>query len=218
MQRTADGAISGHPSEDDPYYFEFSQALDINAKVPRLSNSGEVETAVRIITYPIVICVPRSTATEAKVKHAVWDVALQFQQRTDDFVKSPYFWHFIEFYLPMRAEVYLSHMAGKPFMPYMSSLGDVKSILPTRYPVRRAQAEGDSANGSADSAEVVIEDAVPTIVRVDPQVTTSLLYTFHDKLQLQLRWNAGRTSDALMNDWFGRVVEIVSQASADVSA
>jgi len=205
---------NGAPRDEDSYYFEFSQAIDLSAKVPRLSNNGEIETAVRMVVYPVVISVPRAAAAKLAGQDAIWNAARQFKERSDAFVQSPYFWHFNGFYGVIAFENYMAQMTGKPFVPYMSSLGDLKSILPLRYPVQLPHVNGDVDGSTSHSAEVRILDQI-TSGKIDPQVSSFLMYTFDESLNLQFKWNAGRVSDDLINGWFNRVVEIISQVAGD---
>ncbi|KZT70194.1 hypothetical protein DAEQUDRAFT_689787 [Daedalea quercina L-15889] len=206
-------ASSGGSSDEDSYYFEFSQAFDVNAKMPRLTSNGETETAIRIVIYPVTMAVPRAAAADSAGKEAIWEAARQFKERNAAFLQSPYFWHLVRFYGAIAIENYMAQMAGKPFVPYMSSMGDLKNVLPIRYPVQAPQMNG-VANGTSNShnAEVRILDQISS-GKIDPQVANFLMYTFDDRLNLQFKWNAGRTSDSLINGWFDRVVEIISQAA-----
>ncbi|KAH9934972.1 uncharacterized protein B0H18DRAFT_494514 [Fomitopsis serialis] len=217
VQRPGAARFSGGPSDEDSHYFEFSQAFDVNTKVPRLTNNGETETAIRIVIYPVVMSVPRAAVAESASQDAIWDAARQFKERNDAFVKSPYFWHFTGFYGAIAVENYMAQMAGKPFMPYMSSMGDLKSVLPIRYPVHHHHANGivNGVNGSTrHNAEIRVLDQI-SAGKIDPQVANFLMYTFDDRLNIQFKWNAGRTSDNLINSWFSRVVEIISQVAVD---
>ena len=194
------------------HYFEYSQAFDVNAKVPKFTSLGEIETAVRIVIYPVVIAVPRADTTESATHQTIWAAARQFREQNAAFVKSPYFWHFCGFYGPMAAENYMAQMAGRAFMPYMSSMGDIKSVLPIRYSVQRPKTNG-AANETASDFEIRILDQI-SAGKIDPSVANYLMYTFDERLNLQFKWNAGRTSDALITGWFDRVVEIISQVAA----
>lgn len=195
------------------HYFEFSQAFDVSAKVPRLTSLGDIETAIRIVVYPIVIAVPRADTAENVTRETIWGAARQFKEKNDAFVKSPYFWHFCGFYGAIAAENYMAQMAGKPSIPYMSSMGDIKSVLPIKYPVRHPETNG-AVNGATANSEVRILDQI-SAGKIDPSVANYLMYTFDERLNLQFKWNAGRTSDVLITGWFDRVVEIISQAAAD---
>jgi len=220
VQRPGAVRFSGGSSDEDSYYFEFSQAFDVNAKVPRLTNNGETETAIRVVIYPIVMSVPRAAVAESAGQNAIWDAARQFKERNDAFVKSPYFWHFTGFCGAIAIENYMAQMAGKPFMPYMSSMGDLRSVLPIRYPVHSHHANGtvNGVNGSTrHNAEIRVLDQI-SAGKIDPQVANFLMYTFDERLNIQFKWNAGRTSDNLINGWFSRVVEIISQVAVDEGA
>ncbi|KAH9923486.1 uncharacterized protein B0H18DRAFT_1179209 [Fomitopsis serialis] len=212
LQRPGAAQVNGFSSGEDAYYFELCQALDINAKLPQVSRNGETETAVRIVTYPVLLSVPCTAAVESAGTIAIWDAARQFKERHDAYVNSPYFWHFTRFYRAIAVENYMTQRAGKTFMPYMSSMGDLKGILPTRYSVEASHAGVNEAG--SHSAEIRVLDSIAA-EKVDPQVASFLLYTFDDRLNLQFKWNAGRTSDNLINGWFGRVVEIILQAAGD---
>ena len=196
------------------YYFEFSSAFDVNAKIPHPSSLGEVETAVRIIIYPIVIAVPHADTEESATHQTIWTAARQFREKDDAYVKSPYFWHFCGFYGAIAAENYVAQMAGKPFIPYMSSMGNLKSVLPTKYPIRHLQTSGTTVDGSTSGAEIQLLDQISG-GKISPSVSGFLMYTFNEQLNLQFKWNAGRTSDALITGWFDRVVEIVSRVAVD---
>lgn len=214
MQRPGPAGTTGGSSDEDKYYFEFSSAFDVNAKVPRFTSLGEIETALRIVLYPIVIAVARADVAESVTCKTIWGAAQQFKEKNDAFVKSPYFWYFCGFYGEIVAENYMAQMAGKPFMPYMSSMGDLKSVLPVKYPVQHAKMNG-ATNGTATSgSEVRILDQI-SAGKIDPSVANFLMYTFDERLNLQFKWNAGRTSDALIIGWFNRVVEIITQVATD---
>lgn len=200
---------------DDAYYFEFSQAIDLNSRVPYISTNGEVETAVRILDYPVIIRVPSAIAHSTNVSSSVFDVAREFKARNAEFVQSPYFWQFLDMYLPLQSQRYASNLSStsKPLMPYMSSLGDLKTLLPARYPVRFPEVNGHGAGGHSP-AEVIITDQI-TASRMDPQMASFLLYTFDGKLHLQFKWNAGRLSEACIDAWFERTLNIISGVSTD---
>lgn len=195
------------------YYFEFSSAFDVNAKAPRFTSLGEIETAVRIVVYPIFIAVPRADTEESATLQTIWAAARQFKEKNGAYVNSPYFRHFCSFYGAIAAENYMAQMLGKPFMPYMSSMGDLKSVLPITYPIQLPQTNG-TMEGSASGAEVRILDQISG-GKISPSVAGFLMYTFNEQLNLQSQWNAGRTSDALITGWFDRVVEIMSRVAVE---
>ena len=203
---------------DDAYYFEFSQAIDLNSKVPRTSANGEVETAIRILVYPIIIRVPRATALSDDASGAVFDTAREFKARNAQFVQSPYFWRFLDLYRPLLGQRYMSNLSNnsRPLMPYMSSLGELKTLLPSRYPVAHPELNGHGANeaGGQAPAEIIITDQT-TAGRMDPQMVSFLLYTFDGKLHLQFKWNAGRLSEASVDPWFKRTIDIISGVGTD---
>ncbi|EPS96165.1 hypothetical protein FOMPIDRAFT_1032543 [Fomitopsis schrenkii] len=198
---------------DDAYYFEFNQAIDLNSRVPRTSINGEVETANHILVYPIIIRVPRAAAHSENASYAVFDTAREFKARNAELVQSPYFWYFLDMYRPLLGQRYMSNLSGtsKPLMPYMSSLGELKTLLPSRYPVTHHEVKGNGANGvgGRPPAEIIIKDQT-TAGRMDPQMVSFLLYTFDGKLHLQFKWNAGRLREACVGEWFKRTVDIIS--------
>ena len=205
---------------DAYYYFEFSQSIDLTSKVPRTSTTGEVETATRIAFYPIIIRVPRATAHSADTSRAVLGTAREFNARNAEFVQSPYFWHFLDMYLPFFDQRHMSNLsgAGKPLMPYMSSLGELKTLLPSRHPVMHPEQNGHGGSGAegaggSETAEIIVTDHI-TASRIDAQTVSSLLYTFDGKLHLQFKWNAGRLSGARVDEWFKRTVDITSSVGA----
>ena len=202
-----------NPPADDAYYFEFSQAIDLTSKVPRTSTNGEVETAIRILVYPIILPVPRATAHSADTSRAVFDVAREFKARNAEFVQ--YFWHFLDMYRPFLGQRYMSNLSGasKPLMPYMSSLGELKTLLPSRYPVTHPEHNDNGADGRTP-AEIIITDQT-TAGRMDPQMVSFLLYTFDGKLHLQFKWNAGRLREASVCPWFKRTIDIISWVRTD---
>lgn len=203
---------------NDSYYFEFCQAIDLTPRVPHTHAYDEVETALRILDYPVIIRVPSAIAHCANVSSAVFDVAREFKARNAEFVQSPYFWQFLDMYLPLQSQRHMSNLGStnKPLMPYMSSLGDLKSLLPSRYPVRYPEANGHGASrvGGHAPVEIIITDQT-TASRMDPQTASFLLYTFDGKLHLQFKWNAGRLSEASVGVWFQRTLDIVSGVSVD---
>ncbi|KAH9829910.1 uncharacterized protein C8Q71DRAFT_394269 [Rhodofomes roseus] len=198
-------------SPEDCYYFDLCQAMDTNAKLPRLSSNGETETALRCTTYPIVLAVPRA-AFASSTSDALWDAARQYRARHEAYVDSPYLWYFAPFYGAIAAENYMAQMAGGAFIPYVSSLGDMKSVLPARYPVQpsRAAVNGTASKTQVVSAEIRVLDQIQT-GKALPHSAAFLLYTFDDRLNLQFKWNAGHMSDGIMRSFFDRVVEIISQ-------
>ncbi|EPS98231.1 hypothetical protein FOMPIDRAFT_1031558 [Fomitopsis schrenkii] len=209
----------GNLLADDAYYFEFIQAIDLCSKVPRTSTNGEVETACHILVYPIIIRVPRAVAHSENISCAVFDTAREFKARSAEFVQSPYFWYFLDMYLPLLGQRYISKLSGtcKPLMPLMSSLGELKTLLPSQYPVTHPEVKGNGGNrdGGRPPAEINIKDQT-TAGRADAQTLVFLLCTFDGKLYLHLRWNAGRLSEARTSKWFKRTVDIISGVSTDV--
>ncbi|KAH9934970.1 uncharacterized protein B0H18DRAFT_951458 [Fomitopsis serialis] len=176
---------NGVPRDEDSYYFEFSQAIDLSAKVPRLSNNGEMRRpfACRQIGRPgrDLGCRAPIQGAERRLREVTLLLALQWFLRCDRF------------------ENYMAQMTGKPFVPYMSSLGDLKSILPIRYPVQLPHVNGDVDGSTSHSAEVRILDQI-TSGKIDPQVSSFLMYTFDESLNLQFKWNAGRSSYSQVAD------------------
>ncbi|KAH9843003.1 uncharacterized protein C8Q71DRAFT_735522 [Rhodofomes roseus] len=216
VQRPRAAHVNEGFSDEDSYYFECLSALDLNTKVPRVTSNGEMETATRLIMYPVVMSVPRAAALESTGSDALWDAARQYKKRSDTFVNSPYFWHFCRFY-DARIEdenyVYRAQMMpGKPILPYMSSLGNLKSVLPVRYPIQTAHVNGNTNGTASHSAEIRILDQISS-GKADPRVANFLMYTFDDRLNLQFKWDACRTSDGLIDSWFSRIVEIISQVA-----
>ncbi|KAH9916903.1 uncharacterized protein B0H18DRAFT_1036407 [Fomitopsis serialis] len=206
---------SVNDDDDDALYFDFSQPMDITAKIPQHPGgitSSDLEVAVRIELYPVMLRVPRSVATGNESQESIWEVAKQFKKQNDAFVKSPYFWHFLPMYRPMITESYNAKLAGRPAMPFMSSLGDLKTVLPARYPVQTS----NTANGHAGDtgAEIRITENW-TAGRIDPFSLVYHLFTFDGRLYLQFRYNMNRTSSALIEPWFERVVAIVSRSTQD---
>ncbi|TFY65031.1 hypothetical protein EVJ58_g2232 [Rhodofomes roseus] len=213
VQRPRAAHVNEGFSDEDSYYFECLSALDLNTKVPRVTSNGEMETATRLIMYPVVMSVPRAAALESTGSDALWDAARQYKERSDTFVNSPYFWHFCRFYGAIAIENYMAQ--GKPSIPYMSSMGNLKSVLPIRYPIKTAHiahVNGTTNGTTSHSAEIRILDQI-SAGKVDPRVANFLLHTFDDRLKLQLKWDARRTSDGLINGWFSRIVEIISQVA-----
>ncbi|KZT64131.1 hypothetical protein DAEQUDRAFT_769964 [Daedalea quercina L-15889] len=199
--------------DDDAFYFETSQAIDLTAKVPKPMNGpadGDMEAAVRIELYPVIFRVPRTAITNTSSSAHVWEISKQFKARNDAFVQSPYFWHFLPMHFRRVTEGYNAKLAGLPALPFMSSLGDLKSVLPARYPVWTA---GAAANGDAE-AEIRVTDNW-TAGRIDPFSLVYHLFTFDGRLHLQFRYNVNRTSDALIKPWFDRVVDTVSRSAQD---
>ncbi|KAH9830503.1 uncharacterized protein C8Q71DRAFT_862512 [Rhodofomes roseus] len=212
VQRPGAAHLNEGSSDEDSYYFEFSSALDTNTKIPRVTSNGEMETATRLLMYPVVISVPRAAALESAGSDAFWDAARQYKERSDTFVNSPYFWHFSRFYGAIAIENYMAQKAGRPIVPYMSSMGNLKNVLPIRYPIQKAHADGTTNGTASHSAEIRILDQI-LAGKVDPQVANFLLYTFDDRLNLQFKWDARHTSYGLISGWFTRIVEIISQVA-----
>ncbi|KZT65557.1 hypothetical protein DAEQUDRAFT_716316 [Daedalea quercina L-15889] len=205
-------AASGH--DDDAFYFDISQQMDITAKLQKYPDgaaSGDMEAAVRVETYPIMLRVSRSAVADANIRaHVLWEAAKQFREQSDGFVKSPYFWHFLSMYGPLLAEAYRARLAGRGALPFMSSLGDLKMFLPTRYAVQTASAAPECPTG----AEIRVTDKWTT-VRIDPCSLAYHLFTFQGRLHLQLMYNASHTSEALVTPWFNRLLDILSRAVRD---
>ncbi|KAH9829912.1 uncharacterized protein C8Q71DRAFT_394321 [Rhodofomes roseus] len=210
------GAAQPSDSEDN-YYFELCQAFDIHAKLTRVSSNGETETALHFIGYPVILSIPKSKVA-SYTTGALWDVARQFKARHEAYVNSPYFWNFKRFYDTLAIENYMAQMAGRAraSVPNMSSLGNLKSILPVRYPVQTS-AVVSVVNGpgpEAVSAEIRVLDEISS-AKVDPLTMNFAMWTFDDRLKLQFKWNSGRVSDGLINDFFNRVVGMISQVADD---
>ena len=189
--------------------FDFLQAIDLAAKAAGKAE-GEMETAVRIDLYPVILRVARATIiASVNDSESIWEIARLFKERNDEFVKSPYFWHFLPMHASRVVESYKAKLAGKPYLPFMSSLGDLKTLFPARYPVQPA---GQPSNGGSGESgpEIRVTDKW-TAGRVDPLSIATHLFTFDDRLYLQCRYNVSRTSDALIVPWFDRTVEIVSR-------
>lgn len=206
---------SDNDDNDDALYFDFSQPMDITAKIPQHAGgtgSSDLEVAVRIELYPVMLRVRRSIAAGRESEESIWEVAKQFKTQNDAFVKSPYFWHMLPMYRPMIAASYSAKLAGRAAMPFMSSLGDLKTVLPARYPVQTST----TAHGHAGDtgAEIRITENW-TAGRIDPFSLVYHLFTFDGRLYLQLRYNINCTSIALVEPWFDRVVAIVSRCAQD---
>ncbi|TFY55544.1 hypothetical protein EVJ58_g8178 [Rhodofomes roseus] len=206
-------ATAGH--KHDAVLFEFSQPMDLTAKLPQHPGgvaSGDMEATIRMELYPVIICVPHSTVADQANPTSVWEVAHQFKKQNDAFVKSPYFWNFLPMYQPLTTEAYHAKLAGQPGLPFMSSLGDLKAILPARYAVQAPSAT--SGHAGQDGAEIRITENW-TAGRIDPLSLAFHLFTFDGRLYLQFRYNKNRTSDALIEAYFNRLVDIVSRSAQD---
>ena len=197
-------------ANDAPSYcFDFVQAVDLAAKTASEAEV-EMETVVRIDLYPVILNVPRSAVTESANDPArVWEIARQFKERNDQFLKSPYFWHCLPMHTPRIIDSYKAKLAGKPALPFMSSLGDLKTLLPARYPI---QPTTPSSAVAATGAEICITDNW-TSGRIDPLSFASHLFTFDDRLHLQCRYNVSRTSGTVVSHWFDHLVEIVTRVA-----
>ena len=112
-------------------------------------------------------------------------------------------------YLSFVPESVAAKIAGRPALPFMSSLGDLKTVLPSRYPIKTV---GASANDRSGAAEIRITDNLTT-GRVDPFSLVYHLFTFDGRLYLQFRYNVSRTSSAVIEPWFDRLVGIVSRST-----
>ena len=202
-----DSRVSANGNGDDStVYFDFCQPIDLATKIREHSHgqaSSEMEAAVRIGLYPIVLSIPRSAVADAAQDPSthIWSLARQFKKQNDAFVKSPHFWRFLEMYDAVFVEVYKAKLAGGPVLPFMSSLGDLKSLLPAQY-----------AFQGAEGAEIRITD-MWVAGRLDTLALACHLFTFDGRLHLQLRYNANRTSPAMMEPWFDHVVDIVTHAA-----
>lgn len=206
--------------EDSTVYFDFCQPIDLATKIREHSSgqaNSEMEAAVRIGLYPIVLGIPRSAVTDAARNPSIhiWTLARRFKEQNDVFVKSPHFWRFLAMYDALVVELYKAKLAGRPVLPFMSSLGDLKSLLPAQYAIHEAESEGAHTNGhsvAAEGAKIRITD-MWVAGRLDTLALACHLFTFDGRLHLQLRYNANRTSPAMMEPWFDRVVDIVTQAA-----
>lgn len=96
--------------------------------------------------------------------------------------------------------------AGKPFLPLTSSLGDCDQWLPTCFNVDPPPSEG--ATPSHDGALVVSE--LLMAIKPEPSIIFFHSWTFRSRLHLQLTYNHGRTSDALLGPYFRHVVDVVT--------
>ena len=201
------GAVSAPDQDDDAFYFEYMQPIDVTAKIPeqadRAFNGSDMDVACRVELYPVLLRVPRTQVAQ------VWEVARLFKQQNDAFVQSPYFWRMLPMYLSLVPESVAAKLAGRPALPFMSSLGDLKSVLPSRYPVKTPAA---STNDRLEAAEIRILDNYTT-GRVDPFSLVYHLFTFDGRLYLQFRYNVTRTSSTLIEPWFDRLVSIVSRSA-----
>ena len=208
---TTDGAPTASATDNGTYCFDFTQAIDIAAKAAGKAEV-EMETVVRVDLYPVILCVPRPTITEFfHDPSRVWEIARQFKEQNDEFVKSPYFWHFLQMHSSRMVESYKAKLAGRPFLPFMSSLGDLKTLLPARYPIQPAAPIPDGSVAAA-GADIHVTDSW-TSGRVDPLSLASHLFTFDDRLHLQCRYNVNCASDIVVMSWFDRLVEIVSRVA-----
>lgn len=212
------GAEANGNSDSDTIYLDFSQPIDLATKFPKHLHewaSGEMETAVRIGMFPILLDVPRSAVADAV--HApsthIWALVERFKERNNAFIESPYFWRFMTMYDPLFVEAHKARVAGRPALPFISSLGDLKSLLPALYTVQETELEGTPTNDhSAEGTVIRITDML-VAGRLDNFSLSCHLFTFDGKLHLQLRYNAERASPALMGSWFDYLVDVVTQVT-----
>ncbi|KZT65028.1 hypothetical protein DAEQUDRAFT_677539 [Daedalea quercina L-15889] len=194
--------------DSDAFYFEITQPIDLVTKLPRIAAKfGDMETALRVDTYPIMLCIPRSAVAPTSTPAHIWEIAKQCKERSDGFIKSPHFWHLLSMYGPLHADAYKARLASRPALPFMSSFGDLKALLPSHYTVHTTAA----TPGYPTSAEIRATD-LWTTVRIDPSCLAYHLFTFDSRLHLNFKYNANFTSDALVDPWFNRLLEIVSRA------
>lgn len=202
------------PASEISYCFDFFQAVDVAAKAASKAET-EMETVVRMDLYPVVLRVTRAQIVDsANEPEGVWDIARLYKEQNDAFLKSPYFWHLLAMHSVRVTESYQAMLAGKPSLPFMSSLGDLKTLLPARYPVHPPAASSDGGS-EATGAEIRITDNW-TAGMVDPLSLAVHLFTFDGRLHLQCRHNVSFMSDALVVPWFDGLIEIVSRAVESV--
>lgn len=209
--------------DDYTVYFDVSQPIDLAPKIRESSNgqtTGEMETAVRTMLYPIALSILRSAVTNAtqNPSNHMWPIASHFKEQNDAFVKSPHFWRFLVMYDSLVNEIFKAKVfGGQPGLPIVSSLGDLKFLLPAQYTVQEAGLGGSHTNGhsvvaDSEGAGIRITD-MWVAGRLDIFSLVSHLFTFDGRLHLQFRYNANRTSPAMMEPWFERVVDSVTQAA-----
>ncbi|PCH34255.1 hypothetical protein WOLCODRAFT_160731 [Wolfiporia cocos MD-104 SS10] len=186
----------------DTYHFDLNQALDLSAKV---SGSSVSEFVLRVFTYPVHLSVPCPALSGPDGLAALWAIARDFKAGHTAFVESPYFWQFAALHGPQMASRYMGILAGRPFVPYMSSLGDCTGLLPSRYIV----GTGEGANGETNTALRIVD--LDSAGKVDPVTSSLQLWTWDGRLYFQLKYNASRTSDTLMDPYFQRIVDMMTR-------
>lgn len=216
-------AVVNGNGDSERIYLDFSQPIDLATRFPEQFHglhgqaSDEMETVVRIGMFPIVLDVPRSAVADAAHGSSthIWALVERFKERNNAFIKSPYFWHFMKMYNPLFIEAHQARVAGRPAHPFISSLGDLKSLLPAQYTVQETEREGAPTNNHSaveEGAGIRITDML-VVGRLDNFSLSCHLFTFDGRLHLQLRYNAERATPALMEPWFDRLVDIVTQVT-----
>ncbi|PCH37477.1 hypothetical protein WOLCODRAFT_109944 [Wolfiporia cocos MD-104 SS10] len=194
------------------YRFSLTQALDVTTKVQATQDEERSDFVLRVSVYPINLSVPRPALAGPEGLSALWAIARDFKAGHIAFVQSPYFWHLTRLYKPYRLLKYMAMASGKPYVPYMSSLGDCTKLLPTRYVVTRSDVDGEGGGTRTDvrsgAVRVVNLDIAGKVI---PVSDSFLLWTWDEKLHFQIRHNTSRTSVALVDPYFRRIVDMLTK-------
>ena len=157
-------AASASPASDEDdanLYFKVHLPIDLLSRAPD-APKGAREAAVRVGHYPTFLSVPRAAAEQGE--DGLYELARQVKDRHTAFVDSPWFWHFIRYYLADSQAILDAALdaAAKPdaanappaaFLPLLSSLGDWSKKLPAEYDVK---AKDDGEAGQLRVADVTL--------------------------------------------------------------
>ena len=154
-------APSGSEDGDTNLYFKVHLPIDLLSRAPG-APQGAREAAVRVGHYPTFLSVPRAAADEGE--DGLYELARQVKDRHTAFVDSPWFWHFIRYYLADSQAILDAALdaAAKPeaanappaaFLPLLSSLGDWSKKLPAEYDVKT---KDDGEAGQLRVADVAL--------------------------------------------------------------
>ncbi|CCM07130.1 uncharacterized protein FIBRA_09466 [Fibroporia radiculosa] len=190
---------------DDDLYFNASLAMDLSSRFQPTTNSTEYETATRIGMLTMFIHAPRSAASSADRLSALWLLAGQCKKISSAFTQSPYLWTFLKEAREVIVKGYYTRVAGQPYVPFITSMGDCTKVLPQRYPVESSNTTGHSTS----HRELVVVDLLVG-TKADLNTDVMRLWTYDGKLHLQFGYDSSRRNPDSVILYFQRVSETLT--------
>ncbi|KAH9936042.1 hypothetical protein B0H21DRAFT_825518 [Amylocystis lapponica] len=207
----ADESRNGLPVHDGSYHFSFALPLDLvqYTKTQPIAAPNDLDVSLKIVWSPSLISIPHSLSVGQDADVLLWDVARRAKAGHAALTQSPFFWPVIARFQAFVESVLIdqSPETALPFMPLLSSIGDVSNVLPSRIIARPGR---NSHGGSSNPKDIRVTDMY-IFVKVPAICGLSHVWTFDGRMTVQLIHNGRSVSPALGDKYFGRVVDILAR-------